>query len=204
MMVTKLYIPSLKKEIDVKTEDLNAFEYTPISQLLEVANLCNNAFVDETGAWNGQPTEVAIMELFKEKGFADSRADHAKITEIPFNPEQKWMAVEILKNAQQTSIFYFKGAVEAVLNRCSAIYITDRPVVLMDQEKKDELLRIEQRISSSGLRVLAFGFGQSLDDLNFVGFIGMYDPPRPACSTTISECIRSKIHVAMITGDSGI
>ena len=208
MMATLVFIPHEMKEISLETlrHDKALLNFTPVSKLLEVSNMCNNAFLDDYSKWIGQPTEVAIMDLLKEIGLYDLRARTNRLSEVPFSPEQKWMAVEIEKLDSSTttgSIFHAKGAVEAILNRCTYIFTGNSSSALpLGKDLRDELTQIEQTISSRGLRVIAFAFGRELQDMTFVGFVAMYDPPRAGCSQTIESLHRSQIHVIMITGDS--
>lgn len=53
-----------------------------------------------------------------------------------------------------------------------------------------------------GLRVLALAKGKSLQDLMFMGIVGITDPPRPLVRETIELLRQSGVRVKMVTGDS--
>lgn len=53
-----------------------------------------------------------------------------------------------------------------------------------------------------GLRVLALAKGKSLQDLIFMGIVGLTDPPRPLVRETIEILRQSGVRVKMVTGDS--
>ena len=69
-------------------------------------------------------------------------------------------------------------------------------------------------MSTKGLRVLAVGkkvlkeeeLPNSLDEINldFVGLIGLLDPPREGIKEDIESCVKAGIKVVMITGDNGV
>lgn len=113
------------------------------------------------------------------------------------------MAVEsLLRDADAPPVYYVKGAIEPILERSTTVMESENVTVPMTQQWRDELCGFEQSMSLEGLRVLSFATGNSLQTLSFVGFIGMYDPPRPEAAFTVREMIRSNIQVIMITGDS--
>ncbi|GAA2852928.1 magnesium-transporting ATPase (P-type) [Nonomuraea rubra] len=81
-----------------------------------------------------------------------------------------------------------KGAPDAVLPLCHAV-----PGV-------DEALA---RMSDRGLRVLAVARGDTAEerDLEFLGLVGLHDPPRDDVAEAIWKCRIAGIKLAMVTGD---
>jgi P-type Ca2+ transporter type 2C len=49
---------------------------------------------------------------------------------------------------------------------------------------------------------LAFAYGRKLDDLVFVGIVGILDPPRAGVRDAIRTLHGSGVSVKMLTGDS--
>lgn len=202
MVATRLMTPYDKVVLNVEQYSANVSLQTPlVSKLVQAGCICNNAYLEEGTKWNGQPTEVAIMELLSSRGIADERLQQTRTSEVPFNPEQKWMAVQS-SPSNSAPVWYCKGSVEAILARCKFVFTNDQAVLSISQERRDQYLQSELKISSEGLRVLAFAFGDTLDSLTFLGFIGMYDPPRASCVGMIEELNRARIQTIMITGDS--
>lgn len=105
---------------------------------------------------------------------------------------------------------YVKGSLEALLERCDAMYDDAGQTVPIYRE----LLRIEtERLAEQGLRVLAFAEKKvprqqtTLDhadldtELVFLGLQGMIDPPRQEAIAAVQACQMAGIQVKMITGD---
>jgi len=58
------------------------------------------------------------------------------------------------------------------------------------------------KMSSSSLRVVALAYGEDINNLTFVGLVGLMDPPRREVKDAINRTRDSGIKVVMITGDS--
>lgn len=52
------------------------------------------------------------------------------------------------------------------------------------------------------MRVLALAKGKSLQDLIYMGIVGITDPPRPLVRESIELLRQSGVRVKMVTGDS--
>lgn len=52
------------------------------------------------------------------------------------------------------------------------------------------------------LAVLAFASGSEMGNLNFLGLVGIIDPPRVGVKEAVATLIGSGVAVKMITGDS--
>jgi magnesium-transporting ATPase (P-type) len=126
---------------------------------------------------------------------------------IPFESEYQYMAT--LHDAQPRMI-YVKGAVEAVLQRCSQMLdVQGRAIALDPTQIKQEV----DAMAGQGLRVLAFAQKTATShphaiehediatDLVFLGLQGMIDPPRPEAIAAVHACQSAGIQVKMITGD---
>ena len=50
--------------------------------------------------------------------------------------------------------------------------------------------------------VVAMACGADLNQLSFVGLIGMWDPPRSGVKNAIAELLEGGVDVKMITGDA--
>lgn len=99
--------------------------------------------------------------------------------------------------------FYFKGAIEPVLERCTNYYRSEGHQMPLDIEAKDKVLAQANEMAGHGLRVLAMAFGNDLERLTFVGIVAMHDPPRPGVEDSIRTLVGSGVKVIMITGDAG-
>ncbi|KAG0318520.1 High affinity Ca2+/Mn2+ P-type ATPase-like protein [Dissophora globulifera] len=227
MTVTKFFTLAEGFPVDLdqnKTVDVDV--HPGLRRLLQVGNLCNNAFKDEHSKWIGQPTDIALIEVLRTVGVTDERPIYERIAEYPFNSEQKFMHVRcalipggshghkqtpehaidissgtISHNGSQGTI-YFKGALEPVLERCVNYYRSEGNLLAMDIEAKDKVLSQANEMAGHGLRVLAMAYGTDLERLTFVGIVAMHDPPRPGVEESIRTLIGSGVKVIMITGDA--
>ena len=50
--------------------------------------------------------------------------------------------------------------------------------------------------------VLALAYGQSMEDLTFVGMVGLLDPPRDGIQDAVLTLLSTGAHLKMVTGDA--
>ncbi|RUP23409.1 hypothetical protein BC936DRAFT_139007, partial [Jimgerdemannia flammicorona] len=205
MTVTKVFTLSEQTTFDFEHTVPNV-KSMALRQLLKIGNLCNNAYLDDHGKFIGQPTDIALLDVMTRSGLPDDRTVYDRVSEMPFNSDQKYMSV-ICRHKSETAndgrdVIYFKGAVEPVLERCTTYYISDNEMPVLDSALKDVVGRHVAAMSAHGLRVLAMAFGSDAASLCFVGFVAMYDPPRLGVSESIRALVQGGVKVVMITGDS--
>ncbi len=169
--------------------------------------LCNDAHYTHAGHPSGDPTEVALLEAAERAGFnkANLEQQHPRVAELAFDSERKVMTT--LHGEDGAVIAYCKGAPESLLARCTKQLTSAGEVAL----QPTTLLAIADTMASEGLRVLAVAFRRFdampdiLDnveqELIFLGFIGLMDPPRPEAGQAVAECKSAGITPVMITGD---
>ena len=103
-----------------------------------------------------------------------------------------------------------KGALDVLLEHSTQLLTSEGVVELTDQ-RREQILAVNQELSSKGLRVLAFAYrdmpgATRLDFTNereytFIGLISMIDPPRPEAIQAVADAKRGGIRTVMITGD---
>ncbi|WP_296241802.1 cation-translocating P-type ATPase [uncultured Faecalicoccus sp.] len=175
--------------------------------LLKECLLCNNAIYREDSQI-GDPTEIALLELFDNYGKKDGDyvVETERLSEIPFDSSRKMMSINSRFH------LYTKGAVDELLKRCTQILIHDqkRPIT---EEDKDLILSKNEEYAKKGLRVLGFAYKnmepKELDyedenDLCFVGMVAQMDPPREESKDAVEKCRIAGIKPIMITGDHAI
>jgi Ca2+-transporting ATPase len=132
------------------------------------------------------------------------------VREFSFNSTRKRMT--IIYREDDGDVAYVKGAPEVLLARSSRL-LRDGSVVPLTDDLRDALLRDLREYASRGLRVLGAAYRPLPDglprtaetveeDLIFLGFAGILDPPRPEAAEAIRLCRSAGIDVIMITGDN--
>jgi Ca2+-transporting ATPase len=194
-----------KKQVDLKNKQ--------ISLLFNTSILCNNARIEITNKkpeFIGDPTEIALVsnafDLNLNKELLTK--SQPRIEKFEFDSKRKMMSV--LRDNGKNNTIYSKGAVEKILLSSSFEMINNKIKKLSDKRKK-EILNYTKKMEEQGLRVLGFAFKdvnkkERLKEKNlvFLGFIGMFDPPRSEVKDAIKQCKRAGIKIKMITGDSAI
>lgn len=156
-----------------------------------------------------------------------------RLSERPFNSEQKYMAVSgthaptstALMNVQPREMYYIKGSIEAIIDKCKFYYVSDGSTPVLDSNTRGVILNKAQATASRGLRVIAMAYGHGSVDpspvssapptrapspekaaeknnLIFVGFQAMLDPPRKGVADAIGLLQSAGVQVVMITGDA--
>jgi len=184
------------QEVDVKLNE-------DVKLLLAAGMMCNDAMPD--GRIVGDPTEVALLVAARKAKFEDLRMKFDRIEEVPFDSSRKMMSA-VYKIGNKRMV-YSKGAVEAVLERCTHI-MDGGKVRKLTAKDRIRIADVNAYFAKHALRVLAFAIKKMRKDerkaennLVFVGLQGMMDPPRPEVKEAIATCKRAGIRVVMITGD---
>ena len=178
-------------------------------KILTLATLCNNAKLDEKKKITavGTPTEAAIVESFGKLNKSQKSLinKYPKVKEIPFDSKRKMMTtVHKMQNGKYRVIT--KGAPDLILNICSKY--KGRTI---DSATKKGIIKKNEEMANEALRVLAVAYkdlenpnisNDSLEkDLNFLGLIGIIDPPRKEVKDAVKKCKEAGIKPVMITGD---
>jgi len=162
----------------------------------------------------GSPTEAALLVLAEKAGFNpyDIKNRYRLLKEFSFNSDIKRMTTICQSNEDEKTILAFtKGAPEKLLKLSSHLEV-DGNVKQLDETIKDELLESIQLRARQGYRTLAITYRklESASDsdreevennLTFLGFLSILDPPRPGVRESVEECVSGGIKVVMITGD---
>mgnify|MGYP000001820675 FL=1 len=120
--------------------------------LLKSCLLCNNA-VSNGSTQIGDPTEIALLDLFDRYGEkdADYHVEAIRIKELPFDSTRKMMSIN------SENHLYTKGAVDVILDRCDQILIHDKKRPITEEDIK--LIKEQnESFAKEGLRVLGFAY----------------------------------------------
>ncbi|EJF60700.1 calcium ATPase transmembrane domain M-containing protein [Dichomitus squalens LYAD-421 SS1] len=238
--VTELYTVDEVVSLDPTSTTSPNVQVTPaLRKTLIVGSVCNNAVRNEEGQFVGQSTDVALLNILSLFNMVDQRQDFTRTSELPFNSERKYMAVSgthspsnsLVVNGGQREMYYIKGSIDAILDRCKFYYVSDDSTPALDANTRNVILTKAQTTASRGLRIIALAYGYGpvestpsssapsshagsragtpstqLDrektNLVFVGFQAMLDPPRKGVADAIGLLQSGGVQVVMITGDA--
>lgn len=188
------------------------FEYGEENILISAAALCNDTAVVE-GQTFGDPTETALVDYYRVNkiGYEELLMKNPRIAELPFDSDRKLMST--LHHIEGETVMFTKGAPDVILSRCKYTFFRGKKISL-DEEARGIILDQNTEFSRRGLRVLAFGYKNTMDnsgidlsfenDLIFLGLIAMMDPPRIESAQAVADCMAAGIKPVMITGDHRI
>ncbi|UTT49434.1 cation-translocating P-type ATPase [Rhodococcus gordoniae] len=183
--------------------------------------LDSDATVSDHGVVVGDPTEAALVVLAAKLGIDAplTRRSYPRVAEVPFDSAYKFMATfhHLPVDGATRFVELVKGAPDVILAQCDTAYRPGRHAVPLDAAR-DELVAANRTLSERGLRVLAFAVrivdGQEeavradpmsfVEDLTFVGMVGIIDPLRPEAIEAVRTAHAAGIDVRMITGDHAI
>lgn len=177
--------------------NLHAIKAVPEGLLLLYAFGLNNDVVTAgNNQLKGEGTELALMETALEHQVP--LHTFPRLAEIPFDSGRKLMSTFHLIDGKVISLT--KGAPDLLLKRC-----LERDIADLDQQIKN--------MAQKGERVLGFAYrywdelplhpeSQAQEQqLHFLGFAGIIDPPRKEAFAAVVQCRAAGIVPVMITGD---
>jgi Ca2+-transporting ATPase len=184
--------------------------------------LDSDATVSDDGKVIGDPTEAALVVLAAKAGVdaEETRRRFPREAEVPFDSAYKFMAtvhrLPLQDGSDGDGVFLLvKGAPDIVLGRSSTFRTAHGGTVSMD-EMRHEVVAANERMASQGLRVLSFAAKRvsadvadaviadpmaHVNDLQFVGLVGIVDPLRPSAIDAVAAAHDAGVDVRMITGD---
>ncbi len=198
------------RKVEIKKDNVG-------NMLLKVAINCNDAKIYRSGEDSiyqiiGTPTEAALLIMAAKANMFIDDLQYQRIEEIPFNSKRKMMSV--LYKTKEGNYIYTKGAVEYLLNKCTKIQRSNGVFTLTSMERK-RIAGENRKMNNSSFRTLGFAYrkidsyskspklnGAEENNLTFLGFAGMEDPPREEIREAILICRKAGIDVKMITGDN--
>ncbi|OSC97591.1 calcium-transporting ATPase [Trametes coccinea BRFM310] len=166
--VTEVYCVDETVTLDPTSPVAPNIHFNPsLRKTLAIGSICNNAVRNEEGAYVGQSTDVALLNVLPLFSMSDQRQDFTRHSELPFSSERKYMAVSGTHNSQtnglvngaQREMYYIKGSIDAILERCKFYYVSDESTPALDTNTRNVILTKAQSTASRGLRVIALAYG---------------------------------------------
>ncbi|MFP4271234.1 MAG: HAD-IC family P-type ATPase, partial [Alphaproteobacteria bacterium] len=185
-------------------------------QLLRGGLLCNDAELvrtDDDWRAEGDPTEAALVVAAVKAGF-DARAEraaHRRLDAVPFDSQHRYMAT-LHEGPGGERRIVAKGAPERILPMCRTQAGPHGSEPLAEHHWHHKA----HELAASGKRLLAIAqkpaardhhslAARDVDgDLEFLGLVGLIDPPREEAREAVAACRRAGIDVKMITGDHAV
>ena len=196
-----------------------------LQAVLNGGSLAGNAQLqqDDTGAWviQGDPTEAAFLvaqqKLGKQEDASENKQRFERIGEIPFTSQRKMMSVLVVDHADgDAHILFTKGAPDVLLAHCTRARRGEATVAL-DAALHTQVLADVATMADDALRTLAVARrtlapdaqiptdameAAALEqDMEYLGTVGIIDPPRKEAALAITQARQAGIRVIMITGD---
>ena len=183
------------------------------SELATAMALCSDAYLNEQGKAEGEPTEAALVAFAANVGLPKHELEKTmpRVAEAPFDSSRKMMST-IHARSDGSFIQFTKGAPDVVLSRCSH-YLEDGKLLPMTEEKQKSIAAENKGMADQALRVLCAAervYAAKPEDISpealeqelcYIGLTGMIDPVREEVKPAIEECRRAGIRPVMITGD---
>ncbi len=183
-------------------------------KILELGMMCTDTQeqnINGSRTVMGEPTEVAIVNAGVKNNLSKLSlyTNMKRVKDIPFDSTRKMMTT--IHRINHGYRIITKGAPDVLLKRCSQYYQNGQNVPIYS--KKELIEKQNNDMANSALRVIAVAYkdveqlpnfidSKSIEkDLNFVGLIGMIDPPREGVKEAVKTCRKAGIKTVMITGD---
>jgi Ca2+-transporting ATPase len=194
---------------------LSSIKHPVLRRALEVSVLCNNAELSSAASGApqqavGDPLEVALLSLGARCGLTrqELNSSYPEEKEDAFDSETKMMATYHARNSGYWVAA--KGAPESILAGSTAVATPEGPQKLSETDRRFWLEK-NDTMAAAGLRVLALAEKRvdrldalPYDELEFLGLIGLIDPPRADVRQVLRECREAGIRVIMATGDQPV
>jgi Ca2+-transporting ATPase len=178
--------------------------------LLRVASLCHEVEVTEDNGvtvLRGSPTESAIVQLALDSGFnvREAQTQHPCVRTRRRSHTRNHMAT--LHETDSGPLVLVKGRPSEVLGMCSH-HLQNAERVPLEAAAVAQIELANERMGGEALRVLGFAFCErgldgddEIENLVWVGLVGMQDPPRANVPELTSRFRRAGVRTLMITGD---
>ncbi len=175
--------------------DFNA-NPSPKAQLYAYLNASN-----QTGFTN--PIDEAIC------GTQLDVSGYTKLDEVPYDFIRKRLS--ILMSKDNKNLMITKGALQNILDICTLVETSGTTIVPL-AGVQNQIQQHFEELSSKGFRVLGIAYKDIGSDkliskdsevsMTFLGFLVLFDPPKPKIAETIKELKQLGISLKIVTGDN--
>ncbi|EKD65406.1 MAG: hypothetical protein ACD_50C00097G0007, partial [uncultured bacterium] len=178
--------------------------FTPLLRACVLGNTASLIQKGELKSFDivGDKTDGALLLWAKSqvKDLMDLKDGGKIVDEFVFDPDEK--TITTLWEEKNKKYVYVRGAPESILKHSE-----------LKEDEKNKMTKLYEEYASKGLRVIAFGMkherherhvkrDQLEKDLIFLGFVGIYDPPREEARQAVEKARQAGITTIMVTGDN--
>jgi len=168
-----------------------------LPDLLKACVLGNTASLIEKAEKNafdiiGDKTDGALLLFAQEQkqNIEDLQREGAILDERSFDPQTK--TITTIWENNKIKYTFIRGAPESIIAESH----------LSVKEKEHATSQFGQ-YAKEGFRIIGFGVKKDKElDLTFLGFVAIYDPPRPEAKQAVQEARMAGIKTIMVTGDN--
>ena len=168
-------------------------------KLIQYFGYASNASAQETnGKWEvyGEPTEAAIINFLIDHHLYKPETAPKRLIELPFDSTRKKMTVVLADKIENQYLVITKGAFDRFVS-------TDKKAQRIHDQFADKALRV-LALSYKKINTIPEQLSELEENQNFLGIIGMIDPPRPESKIAVKEARQAGIRPLMITGDHAL
>jgi len=152
------------------------------------------------------PIDDAIIGSYKDTG-----DKYVVQSEIPYDFIRKRLTIQVKNENENLAIT--KGAVNNILAVCDRAETKEGKIVDI-AEKKEQILRQYGESSDAGYRTLGVAYKPAAANqkfkkedeagMIFLGFVTLFDPPKPGVRETIDKLEALGVKLKLITGDNAL
>jgi Ca2+-transporting ATPase len=165
----------------------------------------------------GNPTEGALLLWLLDNSVDYIRIrDNVKIVkQLPFTTKYKYMATVAETGFAGEYVLYVKGAPEIIMKRCTTVKMLDGEsgIETVKSQVDSKLLEYQGKamrtlgfaykyITEQDLETVFVSSKLQVEDLCFLGIVGIIDPIRDDVSDSIHDCLDAGIGIKIVTGDT--
>ncbi|MEW6327539.1 MAG: HAD-IC family P-type ATPase [Thermodesulfobacteriota bacterium] len=158
--------------------------------------------IHQTGFVNPIDEAIRAHRRFDVSGYQ-------KLDEVPYDFIRKRLSILVAKDGGHLMVT--KGAFKNVLAACSSVETSSEGIVDLE-DVQERIQQFFAGLSGKGFRVLGLAYrnvGSDLTitreyetDMTFLGFLALFDPPKPGIVETISQLEQLGVSLKMVTGDN--
>jgi P-type Mg2+ transporter len=179
--------------------------------------------LDSTGQHSDRVLQYAWLNASLQQGFHNpideaiclgykgAKPNYTVQAEIPYDFIRKRLTIQVKNDKENFAIT--KGALRIVLDICSKAEAGDGKITDIANIKGD-ILKQYEALSEAGFRTLGVAWkpGDAAKDFTkddekdmvFLGFITLFDPPKPGVAATLGKLNDLGVKLKIITGDNAL